>query len=256
MKLKLLTAALVLAASGSAHAIIADGNSNNGELFLTVWDKKGEISYIRDLNITMNTFLGDIVPKGQQLNFAADANWNRFVGMAADKNSLLWMVAAIDSTGATATDFHRYITTASKIDLNNTLTNLDLKNLGTNGNQMLGDANVDLVAADSAIITDKSRPGYAGSALWGDNWGGVANFTATGLIGQAMQVYLVRQSSGLFAARNNSSVYEEIRYNPPYVMSLNLDGSLNVAPIPEPETYALMLAGLGLVGWMARRRKA
>ncbi len=30
----------------------------------------------------------------------------------------------------------------------------------------------------------------------------------------------------------------------------------NVAPIPEPETYALMLAGLGVVGFMARRRKA
>lgn len=27
------------------------------------------------------------------------------------------------------------------------------------------------------------------------------------------------------------------------------------APIPEPETYALMLAGLGLVGWAARRRR-
>ena len=26
-------------------------------------------------------------------------------------------------------------------------------------------------------------------------------------------------------------------------------------PIPEPETYALMLAGLGLMGWMVRRRQ-
>lgn len=29
-----------------------------------------------------------------------------------------------------------------------------------------------------------------------------------------------------------------------------------LAPIPEPETYALMLAGLGLVGWVGRKRKA
>lgn len=31
-------------------------------------------------------------------------------------------------------------------------------------------------------------------------------------------------------------------------------GSTVAPPIPEPETYALMLAGLGLVGWAARRR--
>jgi len=31
--------------------------------------------------------------------------------------------------------------------------------------------------------------------------------------------------------------------------------SITTAPIPEPETYALMLAGLGCVGFIARRRK-
>jgi hypothetical protein len=30
---------------------------------------------------------------------------------------------------------------------------------------------------------------------------------------------------------------------------------LNVSPVPEPESYALLLAGLGLVGAAAKRRK-
>ena len=35
---------------------------------------------------------------------------------------------------------------------------------------------------------------------------------------------------------------------------LYVDGSVRVTAVPEPETYAMMLAGLGLVGWSARRR--
>jgi hypothetical protein len=32
-------------------------------------------------------------------------------------------------------------------------------------------------------------------------------------------------------------------------------GRFTITPIAEPETYALMLAGLGAIGFLARRRK-
>ena len=31
-------------------------------------------------------------------------------------------------------------------------------------------------------------------------------------------------------------------------------GNFHISPIPEPETYAMLLAGLGLIGFSLRRR--
>jgi len=38
--------------------------------------------------------------------------------------------------------------------------------------------------------------------------------------------------------------------------TVSYDLAVNVAAVPEPEAYAMMLAGMGLVGFMARRRRA
>lgn len=37
---------------------------------------------------------------------------------------------------------------------------------------------------------------------------------------------------------------------------VNSQDQLYITPVPEPETYAMLLAGLGLMGFVARRRKA
>ena len=35
----------------------------------------------------------------------------------------------------------------------------------------------------------------------------------------------------------------------------NTGNVASIAAVPEPETYALMLAGIGMVGFMAKRRR-
>jgi PEP-CTERM motif len=38
--------------------------------------------------------------------------------------------------------------------------------------------------------------------------------------------------------------------------SASYAGNISISPVPEPETYAMMLAGLGLLGFSIRRRKS
>jgi hypothetical protein len=54
---------------------------------------------------------------------------------------------------------------------------------------------------------------------------------------------------------NSATDYELYAYESSVGPSVDVHGTLTVTAVPEPETYAMMLAGLGLVGFMARRRK-
>jgi hypothetical protein len=70
-------------------------------------------------------------------------------------------------------------------------------------------------------------------------------------------------SSALSAGQHTLSIYGlegccdggmQVQYNAGNGFK-NFD-SATMAPVPEPESYAMLLAGLGLVGFMARRRQA
>lgn len=58
---------------------------------------------------------------------------------------------------------------------------------------------------------------------------------------------------GIFFRMADGAQYSDLLATPGYAWAVS-DGDVGVAAVPEAETYALMLAGLGLIGWRLRRR--
>jgi PEP-CTERM motif len=57
-----------------------------------------------------------------------------------------------------------------------------------------------------------------------------------------------------FATASQNSLFADITYT--YMTETSFEPSLQMQPVPEPTTWALMFAGLAVVGWLAKRRAA
>lgn len=88
------------------------------------------------------------------------------------------------------------------------------------------------------------------------------DFTLTGPGGSSTFTYAVTDASGA----QHSDEFKDLAagsYTFSYVADVEAHGAFSsrlvssiapTAPVPEPQTYAMLLAGLGIVGVMARRR--
>jgi len=289
-KLKALVAAAVMAASVPALAAMQGATSGNGELLLNLRFYNGagnaggdDISAVFDLGVTMDDFLAKRNTPGFTMSWnlnaanygSAFADILAFAG--ANAANIEYNVIALDSTGSTDTvGGSRYLTT-------NTLTSMTIVNSAVNqlsgmdvyvtANNARGTHPTEANGASTAVQADGSavNPVYFGSINggYGDTWKLTSVPDTTAKLGVAQNFWFLTTSSlsntaqasknlfGFDLDGNGSLSATGALGNELGKWNVTADGMVsfaNPAPVPEASTYGMMLAGLGLVGFMARRR--
>jgi hypothetical protein len=259
-KIKALVASLALVAVFPASAAMTSSASGNSSLILTVFDSTGNISATFDLGFDKTTFTQSA---NNSWNLASSSDyssaWNTFAAAATMANAQ-FAVFAGDVAGDTNTAgaFSMFTTgagtmaTISNTSFANSLANFDNY---ISANNTLG--NQGSVANGGNTATAGNGSAYAGvSNAYGGNAGKVANVgsDANGLVGTNLNVWNLASSDGNGLTQISSTKLSVNGFNPYF--NLSSEGTLTyVAAVPEADTAAMMLAGLGLIGFVARRRK-
>ena len=268
LKMKLMAAAVALAASAGANAAMDNFMSGNGSLAFIALDSNGSpISMMMDLDFNLNSFLPAAMSAPGttiQWNFGANSltvngvasgstqtNWSGALGSfnaIAQTTDTKWGVIAGDDISL------RYLTTVvagtpiTTVD-NTTQFNMTQFNavdvMFNNQNlQQVGGINGSTASSGQGYVGGTYGLGTSGSRGW-------QNRIATGVVtlanyGSNADFYLLDTNSPTTAVGVT-----------PYAGTFNYAAGVltyTVAAVPEPSEYALMLAGLGMIGFMARRR--
>lgn len=282
-KLKTVLAAVTLAFAGTALADINPGNittagtqQGNGELFLSVWNTTLQTSYTRDLGINLSNFLpagtnapvnvgpgvdyafgvaptigaGNVLTPGYNLTFGLDGT-----AAGGTLNTLLstpgtiWSVIATENFGNDRLLFtsNGALTTIATPQLTTATSNI-ASHIGAVNAIQTGAASP---ADNGSSIANSPMLAYSGSTAFGTNLS-TFPFSTVATVGTALNFWFANQTA---TSANTLSQFEGGQW----LLSSNGTLSWNVAqtaPVPEPGTWALLAAGLAMIGGIARRRTA
>lgn len=276
-KTKLIAAALAFGLTGAAHAGILTGS--NGEFVFSAYDTTAGFGYTFDLtdagfdsvfgsDVRMNSLIGSQTlnvgttlvnsPANGILLDVALPSFSSFLtgvnasGVAVDLTKVQWNLGAIDNSGA-----RRFLTTAAAPIA---YTNEGVKRAADAANIYFGAVNSKLSAGDDGygVTTSDQLTAWAGFT-GGDH--AYKNAVSASLATE-MNLYAYGQTSQLTTQGGAAAAGGLLLDGEQELIAkvyLGQDGyrlQVAVAPVPEPETYAMLLAGLGLLGFAARRKNA
>lgn len=290
MKRKLIVLAAVLASAGVAQAKIADSNDNgsssSGDLFASLVSVTNTASFTVDLGVRLDQFISlvapaqsgvklvwnlqnssftdmSVVPTGlaavmQPLNYGSVYNNFATPGVIG-ASDLRFDVKAMDGLPAAfaAAGQNRYLSTSTAAAITATngqvfaMDNVDIYPTAANGDATNSTHGNSFASAGANMQDDGDAFNVYfvnGSA---DNWKGATSFTSPGSVANPLNFYLLTNTSATAASQASVTPYAgQWQFN-----AGNAQLSyIAAAPVPEAETWAMLLAGLGVMGTVVRRR--
>lgn len=274
-QLKALAAALALVAVVPAQAALDSTGTGNGSLVLTVFDSANNISALFDLGLNYSDFnlsstnfpasnaltanyAWDLTANGLNNGIQGDyaTAWSTFAATANEAGAS-WAVVAADNLGA-GVGSRGFISTiansaAPVAALNSNLTVAIGGNLAVytdaagvaavqNHSTALNGANVSLINTAGYYL-----PYYLADK--NNNTGAIA----IGAINSSLDV--IQRTVGANSLAQSSQTI----FGNGAKFTLTSAGQLSyttLAPVPEADTWAMMLLGLGFMGFVARRKQA
>jgi hypothetical protein len=241
---------------------IDNGLTGNGHFFFSVWD--GNTSYTRGTSLPMDTLIDGVAAPGlYSFSLAADPlflNWLR--NPTTNVANIEWGATAIDSAAARRQFETQQQGAASPTRQSATNVRGYLGNITNwiDWNNQLG------LSETFSVVTDRANRAYGGSITnYGRNTNNQMGFfrhgtelnssITTGLNLLRVDAGSTGSALATYELQNDGGAAFPLRVWIDFDSQSPTFGQFNVAAVPEPETYAMLLAGLGLMGAIAARRR-